>query len=92
MQAANQDRVDIVDFIATDNPLVAIKIDKLLGDSSAQLAHCPMLGRTGDIPGTRELIPHASYRIVYEVDEQAGIVWVMAIVHTARCWPPLDER
>ena len=90
IRAANQDRADIVNFIAGDNPRAALKIDQLLGDAVAKLADFPMLGQAGQIAGTRELIPHASYRIVYEVDEPAGMVWVMAIVHTARCWPPVD--
>ena len=34
--------------------------------------------------------PHASYRLVHEVREDA--VWILALVHTARRWPPLPER
>ena len=44
------------------------------------------MGRPGQIPGTRELIPHESYRLVYEV--QADTVWILALAHTARLWPP----
>lgn len=44
------------------------------------------MGRRGQIPGTRELIPHESYRLVYEV--QADTVRILALVHTARLWPP----
>ena len=36
--------------------------------------------------GTRELIPHESYRLVYEIE--GTTVWVLALVHTARQWPP----
>jgi plasmid stabilization system protein ParE len=36
-------------------------------------------------PGTRELIPHESYRLVYEVE--GDTVWILALVHTARMWP-----
>ena len=43
------------------------------------------MGGTGKISGTRELIPHESYRLVYEID--GGTVWVLALVHTARQWP-----
>ena len=45
-----------------------------------------MMGRSGVIAGTRELIPHESYRLVYQID--GDIVWVLALVHTARQWPP----
>ena len=44
------------------------------------------MGRGGKIAGTREVIPHPSYRLVYEVNDQA--VWILALVHTARLWPP----
>ena len=35
----------------------------------------------------RELIPHESYRLVYEIERET--VWVLALVHTARQWPPV---
>jgi hypothetical protein len=47
-----------------------------------------LLGKTGIIPGTRELIPHESYRLVYEIEQET--VWILAIVHTARMWPPMS--
>lgn len=50
------------------------------------MAEHPLMGRPGQVPGTRELIPHESYRLVYEA--QADTVWILALVHTARPWPP----
>ena len=84
--AAEQDRADIVDFIAQDNPLAAIRMDELFGAAVGGLAKHPLMGRPGQIAGTREWIPHESYRLVYEV--QADTVWILALVHTARMWPP----
>ena len=83
--AAEQDRADIIDYIGQDNPLAAIRMDELFAKAAARLAEHPLLGRTGKIPGTRELIPHESYRLVYEVD--GDTVWILALVHTARLWP-----
>lgn len=85
-RSAEQDRADIVDFIARDNPLAAIRIDEVFAAAVSRLAEHPLMGRTGQIPGTRELIPHESYRLVYEV--QADTLWILALVHTARLWPP----
>ena len=65
---AQQDRTDIWDYIAADSPRAAARMDRLFSDAAARLGEHPMLGRTGKIPGTRELIPHASYRLVYEID------------------------
>ena len=41
---------------------------ELFSDAAARLAEHPKLGTLGKIPGTRELIPHESYRLVYEID------------------------
>jgi len=81
---AEQDRSDVWDTIAADNPLAAARMDELFSDAAAELADFPRLGRTGKISGTRELIPHESYRLVYEVEDET--VWVLALVHTARQW------
>lgn len=48
------------------------------------------MGAPGKIVGTRELIPHEHYRLVYELDEETGIVWIVTLIHTARCWPPVS--
>ena len=83
---AEQDRADIVDFIAQHNPRAAIRMDELFGAAVGRLAEHRLMGRHGQIPGTREFIPHESCRRVYEV--QADTVWILALVHTARQWPP----
>ena len=83
---AQQDRADIWDYIAADKPQAAARMDELFSNAAASLAEFPMLGRPGKIPGTRELIPHESYRLVYEIDIEK--VWVLTLVHTTRQWPP----
>ena len=86
VSAAEQDRADILDYICQDNPPAAIRMDELFAKAAGRLADHPYLGKAGQISGTRELIPHESYRLVYEVQEDA--VWILALVHTARMWPP----
>lgn len=84
---AEQDRADIWDYIAVDNPGAAVRMDELFSDAVARLAAHSMMGKTGKISGIRELIPHESYRLVYEID--GDTVWVLALAHTARQWPPV---
>lgn len=86
---ARQDRADVWDYIAADNPFAAAHMDELFRTAAARLAEHPELGRPGKIPGTRELIPHENYRLVYEIDRET--LWVLALVHTARQWPPVRE-
>jgi toxin ParE1/3/4 len=82
---AEQDRADIIDYISQDNPLAAIRMDELFAEAAGRLADHPHLGKAGQIPGTRELIAHESYRLVYEA--RGDTVWILALVHTARMWP-----
>lgn len=84
---AELDRLDIWNYIAGENPAAAIHLDELFSEAATRLASHPMMGRTGEISGTRELIPHESYRLVYEIEGET--VWVLALVHTARLWPPM---
>lgn len=84
---AQQDRADVWDCIAADNLRAAARMDELFSGAVTRLAAHPMLGRLGKIPSTRELIPHESYRLVYEITDET--VWILALVHTARQWPPV---
>ena len=84
---AQQDRADVWDHIAADNLRAAARMDELFSDAATKLAAHPMIGRTGTIPGTRELIPHESYRLVYEINDETA--WILTLVHTARQWPPV---
>ncbi|HET9643053.1 MAG TPA: type II toxin-antitoxin system RelE/ParE family toxin [Burkholderiaceae bacterium] len=86
---AEQDRLDIMTYIAGDNVRAAIAMDELFGEAASRLEEFPMIGKPGLVAGTRELIPHESYRLIYEVDEPADTVWVLALIHTARQWPPV---
>lgn len=86
---AEDDRAQIFDHIAADSPRAAAKMDELFSKAAARLADHPKLGRTGRIPDTREVIPHKSYCVVYEIEQET--VWVLALVHTARQWPPVAE-
>ncbi|MCC6262109.1 MAG: type II toxin-antitoxin system RelE/ParE family toxin [Bryobacterales bacterium] len=86
---AERDRNAIWDAIAADNPRAAARMDALFSDAAGLLATHPRMGMEGKIPGTRELIPHESYRLVYEID--GGRVWVLALAHSARQWPPVRK-
>jgi len=86
---ALQDRADVWDYIAADNPRAAARMDELFSDAAARLTDHPKLGQPGKIAGTRDLIPHVSYRLVYEIYGET--VWMLALVHTARQWPRQED-
>lgn len=86
---AFQDRLEIWDYLFERNPGAAARMDTLFSKAAERLASHPELGKPGLIAGTRELFPHENYRLVYELAEDA--VWVLAVVHVARLWPPAES-
>ncbi|TDM07992.1 MAG: type II toxin-antitoxin system mRNA interferase toxin, RelE/StbE family [Ideonella sp. MAG2] len=87
---ALKDRSDIWDFISADNPIAASDLDDTFSIAVSRLAEHPLLGRHGHVEGTRELIVHPNYRLVYEMTSE--VVWILALVHTARQWPLAYRR
>jgi addiction module RelE/StbE family toxin len=85
---AEQDRADVMSYIAADNVRAAIAMDELFGAAAARLEAFPLLGKPGRVAGTRELVVHESYRLIYEIHEPDDTIWVLALMHTARQWPP----
>lgn len=84
---AEQDRTDIWDYIAADNSVAAVQMDELFSEAAALLADHPKMGKVGRVAGSRELILHEHYCLVYEIDGDR--IWILSLVHTARQWPPL---
>ncbi len=86
---ALKDRGEVRAYISLDNPVAAARLDRSFSAVIENLEAFPHLGRVGRLPGTREVIPHPNYRIIYEVRE--NLICILAIVHTARRWPPFRE-
>ena len=54
--------------------------------AAAILVRHPMAGRTGRIPGTRELVvPGTPWILPYRI--RRGFVDILAVIHGARRWP-----
>jgi plasmid stabilization system protein ParE len=78
--------VAIWNYLEERNPQAAVSMDQLFSTAADRLADFPEQGRIGIVTGTRELFPHENYRLVYELE--ADVVWILALVHTSRLWPP----
>ncbi|SER13049.1 addiction module toxin, RelE/StbE family [Rosenbergiella nectarea] len=87
---ALDDRIAIWDYLAERNPLAAAEMDQRFSESANLLTEQPLMGAAGKIAGTRELIPHDHYRLVYQLDEKTDTVWIVTLINTARCWPPVS--
>ena len=61
-------------------------LDDLFSEKATRLVDHPGLGRPGRVPGTRELMAHKSYILIYDLvgDE----VRILRLLHATRLWPP----
>lgn len=85
---ALKDREQIVFFILQDNAAAAVAMDELFSRAAGSLERAPKKGRVGRIKNTRELVIHARYILVYGIDIENDILYITALLHTSRRWPP----
>lgn len=87
-RSAAADRRAIRRYVARANLRAASALDELLGLNARVLIEQPGLDRTGRVGGTRELVVHRHYILVYDVKGET--VRIFRVLHTARHWPPSD--
>lgn len=88
---ARDDLKVITQFIARQNPEAAVRFSKLLLEKSLSLDCHPLRGRIlpeEGKPNIREII-YKSYRIIFEVSEEARLVSVLRFWHAARGTPEI---
>jgi addiction module RelE/StbE family toxin len=79
---AQQDRNDIYDYIEADNPAATLTLDELFAKNAARLLEHPGLGRIGRVKGTRKLVVHPNYVVIYDL--AGDRVRVLRMIHAAR--------
>lgn len=87
---ALNDRRAIYDYIEADNPSAALALDELLSEKSSCLIEHPDLGRPGRVTGTREMVAHQNYILVY--DTAGDLVRMLRVLHAAKQWPPENNK
>lgn len=77
---------EIRDRIGQDNPPAARQTVRRIREAVRRLAGTPGLGRSGRVPGTRELVVGGTpYLVPYRVRE--GTVEIITVLHGAQEWP-----
>ncbi len=80
------DRDNIYDYIEAENPAAALALDELFSEKTERLTDHVKLGRPGRVEGTRELVAHQNYILIYDLT--GDTVRILRILHAARQWPP----
>ncbi|MDN5752573.1 MAG: type II toxin-antitoxin system RelE/ParE family toxin [Nitrosospira sp.] len=83
--AAIADRKRITAYIAQDKPRAATEMGDMLMRKAVQLDQDPTLGRIGRVKGTRELVAHPNYLLIYRIVGKT--VEVLRAKHAGQKWP-----
>lgn len=83
--SAREDVIDIITYIAARDPAAARRMRDLFDSAIRPLAKHPFLFRPGRVEGTRELVAHPNYIIVYRVTDTA--VHIVSVLHARRQYP-----
>lgn len=82
---AESDLETILIYIADRNPTAAFDLQDEIEQATSQLPQHPYLYRHGRVAGTRELVVHPNYLIVYRVTSAA--VEIVNVLHTRQQYP-----
>lgn len=85
---AHRDYLDILRYIADDNPDAAERVVDAIEDAGNRLGEFPT-GRPGRVTGTYEkVVTGLPYIIAYALTDEAVVI--VRVIHTARDW--LEEE
>ena len=85
LDEAIADLIDIVTFIAAANPSAARRIKDRLESAPLPLTEHPYLYPNGRVPGTREVVVHPNYVMVYRV--AAERIEIVNVLHARQEYP-----
>jgi toxin ParE1/3/4 len=88
LPGAEANLLHIVEHIAQDNVGAALALAKLIRARAEQLSEPPTLFRKGRVRGTREMVVHPNYVVVYRVRARLKRIEILRVLHAARQWPP----
>lgn len=74
----------IVEYIFQFNPVAAYELEDHLFESAKNLSNHPYMGKDGRSLGTRELLAHPNYWLIYEVTD---VISILNVIHTRKLYP-----
>ena len=77
-------------YIAAESPTAARQVARRTREAVKRLAVNPLMGHSGQVIDTRELVvPHTPFSVAYRVVEQT--IEIIAVLHQAQQWPESFE-
>lgn len=85
LSTASDDLARIIAYVAERSPQAARGLRRRIDDAILPVAGHPYLFRQGRTPGTREIVAHPNYIIVYRVTDTA--IEVVNVLHSRQEYP-----
>lgn len=84
-QTADEQLAELIAYIADDNVDASQSLLHRIRSAAEHLADHPYMFRSGRNPGTREMVVHPNYIVVYRVLTDA--IDVVSVLHARREYP-----
>lgn len=78
------DLLELITYIAERDPQAAQRLRTRLEAAVATVAEHPYLHQVGRVPGTREIVIHPNFIVVYQVTHR---IEVTSVVHARQNYP-----
>lgn len=82
---AEDDLLSIIEFIGERDPWAAERLGEAIRASTWPLPEHPYLFRPGRVLGTREIVAHPNYIIVYRVE--LASIQILRVLHSRQEYP-----
>lgn len=84
-QTALDELAEIISYVAEENPDAAERLQDKIKSAILPAAELPYMFRPGRVDGTREVIAHPNYLLVYEVGTTH--IEVLSVLHARQRYP-----
>lgn len=85
LDEALSDLTQITSYISDRNPIASRSLNRLIVEQVDLLGEHPLLFRAGRVPGTREIVVHPNYIVVYRLTATA--VEILNVLHARQAYP-----
>lgn len=82
---AIHDLYTLIAFVAEQNPFAAEALMQRIDDAILPAAEHPYLFRSGRVFGTREIVAHPNYIVVYQITIDS--IEVLSVLHSRQEYP-----
>ncbi|AQR60480.1 addiction module antitoxin [Brevundimonas sp. LM2] len=82
---ARSDLSTAITYIAARNPDAAQSLKSMIETATERLSAFPYLHRVGRTPGTREMVVHPNYIVIYRVE--TNVIRILRVLHARQHYP-----